>query len=99
MHKSLCGYVNMSVGGLEAIGFRCLGARVPVGCDPPTGCWKLNFNPLQEQHFCSLVSHLSSPSIKKNSKNQNISVILFYWQAINITKQKHFQILQTMWLL
>lgn len=87
MHKSLCGYMNTSVGGLEAIGFRCLGAGVPVGCDPPTGCWKLNFNPLQEQHLCSLVSHLSSPSIKKKiSKNQNISVLLFYWQAINITK-------------
>lgn len=87
MHKSLCGYMNMSVGALEAIGFRCLGAKVLVGCDPPTGCWKLNFNPLQEQYFCSLVSHLYSPSVKnKNSKNQNISVILFYWQAINITK-------------
>jgi hypothetical protein len=35
------------------------------GCEPPRGCWELNWGPQEEQSVLLTLSHLSSPNFFK----------------------------------
>lgn len=46
----MCAWCLRSEGGIGS-----LGTRVRGGCEPPSGCWEANLDPLREQHtlFCA----------------------------------------------